>query len=226
MSDEGGYTLLDHFRFVEEAAQERELSRADIAVLIALLRHCFDGVAECFPGIERLAEKARMSERHVKRSIKTLKDFGFLEVAKVGRSNTYRILFDRAEGASIEPQQGTTVVPNQMRPIGDKVRNEQGTGSVAIGDRNRSEQGTTVGPLNSSLNRSSNPERNPLGFASLVKSQQQDQKRSPEEQELETRETWRKAYRRAKDRGDGFMMQHLEQSEGWERIADLIDIAH
>ena len=225
MSDEGGYTLLDHHRLIQEAVMVRDLSRADIAVLVALLGHCYDGVDECFPGLDRIAERAAVSRRSAMRCIQALENAGFLEVDRSGRSNSYKILFDSTRDK--------VVTGDKVGTNGEGTAGRQVTNPVAIGDKagrplvtTLAETGDRAGTLNSFLNPALHPNRNPLGFASLGKSQQQDQKRSPEEQELETRETWRNAYRKAKDRGDVFLMQHIEQSEGWERIADLIDIAH
>lgn len=67
---------------------------ADCSVLLILADHGNDDGTNCFPSIERIAKRARRSERTVERSIAALEKGGWIAVKKgVGRGNfsSYRV---------------------------------------------------------------------------------------------------------------------------------------
>ena len=184
----------------------------------------------CFPSIASLSAITGLNERTVRRAMAGSTFFIRSERAKKGQA-WKQLLYELVlpEGADTTPARSRkgpgTESGAQAKTSGhsvQKVRTLTTKGPGTESDEQAldlaSKQSKEKSLPTSALTSFSRP-----SFDGL---KEQQQKRSPEEIELETRETWRNAYRKAKDRGDVFLMQHIEQSEGWERIADLIDIAH
>ncbi len=73
--------------------ESAEVAGGDLLVLLALADHS-DEKGVCWPGIDSLAQKSRMTPRHVKRIVKKLREGGFLDVeqnAGEHGTNRYRI---------------------------------------------------------------------------------------------------------------------------------------
>ncbi len=91
------------------AVFDHRLSHADVRVLAALGAHAGkDG--RCWPAATTLAQEIRLSERHVRRCLKTLSDHGFVEIEKrFGQSNIYRIPRTWVSGVEgVTPDMGVT----------------------------------------------------------------------------------------------------------------------
>ena len=72
------------------SALSRAHSPAVCAVYLALKRHAGKSM-ECFPSLERLAEKAGVGRATVARALRALEDAGLIECRKRGRVNLYRL---------------------------------------------------------------------------------------------------------------------------------------
>lgn len=84
---------------------------------LALADHA-DAHGECYPSIAKLAEKCRMDERHVRRTLRQLEKQGILVVLKNAGPNgvnKYRLSYKNVKG-------GQNVTPDKMSGGGQNVR--------------------------------------------------------------------------------------------------------
>lgn len=110
---------------------------AELLVMLALADHC-DDYGVCFPGVDRIAQKCRISRRSVQRIIKKLISMGEVcrEIGKGskvsskrgdGFTNRYRIVL-------MGRQAGDTPIGAKMQKGGDKSGRKGVTNSAEGGD--------------------------------------------------------------------------------------------
>jgi hypothetical protein len=125
--DEPERTLKDHHRLLLAACADGRLCRGDLAVLSVILRHCFDGQATSYPGIDEIVKHGRVSRATVFRNVEHLEETGWITVdrsRKVKASNVYRPAWERAKGRI-----NATVSP--MRPLrGRRVSSKAAKGLI------------------------------------------------------------------------------------------------
>jgi hypothetical protein len=86
--------------------ERTDLSQSQTLVALALADHA-DDEGECWPSLDRVAEKSRLKKRQTQRVIQQLEQIGILQVERaVGRRNTncYRFTFhDEQKGVTATP---------------------------------------------------------------------------------------------------------------------------
>jgi predicted transcriptional regulator len=66
-----------------------KLKPVDFKVAFVVMQYVNEKTGECYPGVETIARKCGLSERHVKRALKRLCDSGWLE--RTRRPNTSNV---------------------------------------------------------------------------------------------------------------------------------------
>lgn len=95
---------------------------ADLLILLAIADFCNDD-GECYPGVERIAKKARVSESHSQTLIRKMKDDGTISVVLNagietghGATNRYYVNgYRKAVGLAIIPSTKTSRMPTELR---------------------------------------------------------------------------------------------------------------
>jgi len=75
-------------------AYDDRLKHADFKVAFVVMQHVNEKTHECFPSEQTIADKCRLSERHVRRSLKRLCDIGWLKSRRTRDANRYTVLFN------------------------------------------------------------------------------------------------------------------------------------
>lgn len=95
--------------------ERSDLSQSQTLVALALADHAND-LGLCWPSIERIALKARISQRQVQRIIKQLESLGIVTINRGGRgaksTNQFRFSI---KGDTVSPIPETRVTPEALR---------------------------------------------------------------------------------------------------------------
>lgn len=123
-------------KIMQQVWESAPVSGGTLLVLLALADSADDKLRSCFPGIESLAHKARLSERQVKRAIAELCEVGIISVernASPYKTNLYTVrqieTWPRGDNMSPTPEAsdvtfattgGDTHVPSDGTPMSPK----------------------------------------------------------------------------------------------------------
>ena len=122
-------------KIMQEVWQHAEVTGGTLLVLLALADSADETTRTCFPGIENLAHKSRLSERQVKRVIAELTDLTMVHVdrnASPYKTNLYRI------SDPSNWRRSDNMSPTQENPIGHLRQ--------ARGDAHVTSDGTPMSP--------------------------------------------------------------------------------
>ena len=115
--------------------QRSAQSGSSLVVMLALADHAHDDGGGAYPSVKSLAEKARMSERQVRRILHQVRDDGEIEIALregLGKVNVYRFTFWSKRDEEVEgqdpPQLPSETVMGDRIP--DDTDNESGESSA------------------------------------------------------------------------------------------------
>jgi len=111
-----------------------KMSGSAVKVYMVIKAHTNFSTGRSFPAIETVAEKAGLSVAQVKRELKTLEEFGYINKGKTGRNNVYTL----REKVNIEDSQGrpTAVatwdyLPSSVQQAVADLKNVLVTGDLA-----------------------------------------------------------------------------------------------
>lgn len=79
------------FRDMIENGDVAKMGPHAVTVYLVIKAHTNFSTGRAFPALETIVEKSGISESQVKRSIKTLEEFGYVSKEKKGRSNIYTL---------------------------------------------------------------------------------------------------------------------------------------
>lgn len=79
------------FRDMIENGDVAKMGPHAVTVYLVIKAHTNFSTGRAFPALETIVEKSGISESQVKRSIKTLEEFGYVSKEKKGRSNVYTL---------------------------------------------------------------------------------------------------------------------------------------
>ena len=79
------------FRDMVENGDVAKMGPHAVTVYLVIKAHTNFSTGRAFPALETIVEKSGISESQVKRSIKTLEEFGYVLKEKKGRSNVYTL---------------------------------------------------------------------------------------------------------------------------------------
>jgi hypothetical protein len=83
---------------------DERLTAAEKLVLIALARYANDMGGSCYPTVKTIAERAALTDRHVRSSIHRLADLGYVWIeCKTGRANCYSLAPDMLPLPDFDP---------------------------------------------------------------------------------------------------------------------------
>jgi len=80
---------LQHVQLPNDMTRGTDLSPKDLLIYVCIKKHQNKVTKTCFPSIETIMELSSSSKPTVLKSIKTLKELGYIEVTKDGRKNVY-----------------------------------------------------------------------------------------------------------------------------------------
>ena len=79
------------FKAMIDSGDLAKLPGSAVKVYMVIKAHTNFSTGRAFPAMETIAEKSGLSLAQVKRELKTLEDFGYINKAKQGRSNVYTL---------------------------------------------------------------------------------------------------------------------------------------
>ena len=79
------------FKAMIDSGDLAKLPGSAVKVYMVIKAHTNFSTGRAFPAMETIAEKSGLSLAQVKRVLKTLEDFGYINKAKQGRSNVYTL---------------------------------------------------------------------------------------------------------------------------------------
>lgn len=90
------------FKAMIDSGDLAKLPGSAVKVYMVIKAHTNFSTGRAFPAMDTIAEKSGLSLAQVKRELKTLEDFGYINKAKQGRSNVYTL----REKVEITDEQG------------------------------------------------------------------------------------------------------------------------
>lgn len=117
--------------------ERTDLSQSETLVALALADHADDSSGECWPSIDRIAEKARLKRRATQNVIQRLEEIGLITVERaVGRRNTNCYTFHMEQkGAAnaplLESVKGASPYREKVHPGTEKVHLDDIKGAAA-----------------------------------------------------------------------------------------------
>ena len=117
------------FELLAAAACDETLTRADVAVLAVILRHHNADKGEAWPGINRIADQAKLHRSNVLRAVARLEAAGWVQVKRPerGKSNRYCPIFKSSSASAtgvVAPARLEVVAPARPEHRNKQHRNE------------------------------------------------------------------------------------------------------
>lgn len=223
---------VDEVQLLRAAACDWRLSRGDVGSFAVILKHCDDDWT-AFPGPARIAKEARLSVTSVKKSIRTLEQFRYLEVIRPGlrKKNRFRVL----QSPGVPHREMVAAAREFGLPSANKAKRSNWARTIP-------QSGTTPKRATGEVQRPPTGEprlqqlgkrrRHEVAFKALEKSQEllssteEEQERSAEELAEDEAREWRiglkarSLYLEAKSAGNDAVMAMLERDHA-EAIAEV-----
>ena len=127
-------------RLLNDAMHDGRLTPSSRLVFYEIVQHINRVSGNAWPSELRLADRLHIDVKTVKRALPPLQAYGYIEIEKTGRHNTYRPVFDKARKGDklspIEGAQGAHVERAPPNSIADILSENRGHFVPAIGDKN------------------------------------------------------------------------------------------